>query len=734
MYQDSYSDCGICCLLSIIRYYGGNVSKEYLREITFTNNNGTSFYHLLTAAQKIGFTGKGVECYLDELNNNELPVIAHIKINNLEHFVVISKIDKNKEQLVVSDPTSGIKTYSFEKFYQLSTNQYLILLPIKKIPNYRQKKIITKIIKKVLYQKKLSIFILSLLSIITISFHLIATYSFQYILDYGINQKVNDNIIIITSFLTILIFTKLVAEYIRNLLLNDFELIIENNLYTETYKQIITLPYLYYRNRPNGEILTRLLDLSEVRTFIFNIVNFLQQDLFIFVFSSILLFLIDIHLGILIFVIGMIIFILNVFYQPKFYHNNLLLKEETAKVNTYLLDSIKGNETIKGLHLEKNFIKNFNSLLDKYQLTIKKLTTKIFTELFLRNNVLEISKVLLLAIGGYLVIEEELSIGRLISFYMITPYVLSAFQSFSNNFLSYYKAKISLNRIRDVYDVKCEEFDYAREYRYAQGSNKIKIENLKYSYNGINNVINNLSLSIKEKEKILLCAGSGFGKSTLIKLILRFLEVPNNKIFINGVDINKFHLDDLRNKITYVSQEEVLFTRSIKENITLNRIISEEELKKVCNITLVDELLKDKKISYEYLLEENGYNLSGGERQRLILARALLNKSEILILDEAFSQIDSYKERKILTGIFEYKKDLTMIVITHRFTNKDLFTKQIFLDRKGVSNGYKKNSSNNNPGNFGNNSRSSISKSNSRTKSNKGSSNRKQSNNNNTSI
>ncbi len=700
MYQDSYSDCGPCCLLSIIRYYGGNVSKDYLREITFTNNNGTNFYHLLTAAKKLGFSGKGVESYLNELNQDELPAIAHVRINNLEHFVIVCKIDNQKEKVIISDPSSGIKTYTFEKFYQISTNHYLILLPIKKLPNYRQKKIISKIIKGVLIQKKILLLVLSVLSIITISFHLITTYSFQYILDYGINQGVINNIIIIISFLVLLIFTKLISELIRNILLNEFELSIENGLYTETYKQIITLPYLYYRNRSNGEILTRLLDLTETRTFIFNIINFLQQDLFVFVFSSILLILIDVHLGILIFAVGMMIFVLNIIYQPKFYHSNLLLKEETAKINTYLLDSIKGNETIKGLHLEKSFIEDFNNILKSYQKTIKSLMNKLFTELFFRNNILEISRVLLLGIGGYLVINEQLSIGKLISFYMITPYVLSAFQNLSDSILSYYKAKLSLTRIRDIYDVKCEDFSYTREYECQKPNEIIKITDLTYTYNGLNNVIKNVSLNIKEKERILLCAESGFGKSTLMKLILRLLDVANNKIFFKGIDVNKFHLDDLRKEITYVSQEEVLFTRTLKDNITLNRDIKEEEFKKICHLTLVDEIIKEKKISYEYLLEENGFNLSGGERQRIMIARSLLKKSKVLILDEAFSQIDSQKERTILKNIFEYKKDLTIIVIMHRYANKDLFTRQIFLDKKGLKNAFNKNKYHTNTNNF----------------------------------
>jgi ATP-binding cassette subfamily B protein len=137
---------------------------------------------------------------------------------------------------------------------------------------------------------------------------------------------------------------------------------------------------------------------------------------------------------------------------------------------------------------------------------------------------------------------------------------------------------------------------------------------------------------------------------------------------------------ELRNSICYISQTETLFTDSIYNNIVLNRDISYDEFLKVNKLTIVDEIVNKNNTGYDFLLEENGFNLSGGERQRIILARALLKKSDLYIIDEGLNQLDVSKERKILKNLFNEYKDKTIIVISHRFNNVDLFNKKYKLE------------------------------------------------------
>ena len=151
-------------------------------------------------------------------------------------------------------------------------------------------------------------------------------------------------------------------------------------------------------------------------------------------------------------------------------------------------------------------------------------------------------------------------------------------------------------------------------------------------------------------------------------------------ILINNIDINHYHLENIRSNITYVTSNEYLFTDTLQNNITMYKEIEEQEMKQVCKLCLVDDIIKNNLTGYNTLMEENGFNFSNGERQRIILARSLIRKSNIYIFDEAFSGIDITREKKILENIFSYLQDKTIIVISHRFNNKKLFDRVLKLE------------------------------------------------------
>ena len=169
-----------------------------------------------------------------------------------------------------------------------------------------------------------------------------------------------------------------------------------------------------------------------------------------------------------------------------------------------------------------------------------------------------------------------------------------------------------------------------------------------------------------------------------MKLLVKYYDGYRGVIELDGYNLQTFNLFDIRNKICYVSQKENLFTDSIYNNIVLNRNISYDTFLDICKLTFVKELVESKSLNYNYLLEENGFNLSGGERQKIILARTLLQQADIYIFDEALNAIDIKKERLILKNIFNLLKDKTVIVVSHRFNNNDLFDKKILLNEEGI--------------------------------------------------
>ncbi len=206
----------------------------------------------------------------------------------------------------------------------------------------------------------------------------------------------------------------------------------------------------------------------------------------------------------------------------------------------------------------------------------------------------------------------------------------------------------------------------------------IEVNNVLYSYNGVDNIINNLSFKILNGEKILIYGNSGCGKSTLIKILIKYLDGNYQGIIkIGGYDLKKIDLFSLRKNICYVSQNEFLYTDSVYENITLGKKIKYKTFLDLASNLFIDEIVKNSSLDYNYVIEGNGENISGGEKERIIIARSILQKANIYIYDESFSELDVEKERKILQYIFKLYPQKTFIIISHRFSNDDLFDRKI---------------------------------------------------------
>ena len=664
--QDGIKDCGICCLLSIIRYYRGEVSKEYLREITSTTKDGTSFYNLIEGATVIGFDAKGLTGKLEEINVNNLPCIVHFIVNkSYKHFVVLYKINKNKKQVYLMDPAKGKKIISFSEFNLLTSNNYLFLKPLKQLPVIKKKNIIYKKLNNIIKQNKILVFLITILTFSYFLLNILVSFHFKYILEFSINYNITNNLLVINYILLILYFLKNINNLLKNLLMNKWILTFDNETTLKTYKQILLLPYLYYKNRTTGEVVARFKDLNTIRVYLSNFFSTISTDLISIIVFGIILFNYNIYLTCLIFFISFLIFLVTYFFSITKKKLQLKISKYEDKINTYLIEGISNVDTIKGSHLEKRLIdkflykyKNFLDTIYNYSLI-----NEIF--LYLKNNLSDIIHMLIYGLGSYYVIKNKLSLSSLIIYQLFSSYFLNSFFNLIMLFDNFNSYKIALSRVEEIFLINKENFKNNFFYLPYTLKGSIVIDNLNYKVN-TKVLFNNLNLKINPKEKILLCGESGSGKSTLVKMLMRYIETDFGNIKISDIDINHYHLENLRNNITYITSNEYLFTDTIKNNILLNKEISDEEFYKICKLCLVDDIVKNSDLKYEKIIEENGFNFSNGERQRIILARSLLRKSSIYIFDEALGQIDINKEKKILTNIFNYLEDKIIIVISHR--------------------------------------------------------------------
>lgn len=675
--QDGIKDCGVSCLEMIIEYYGGRCFIESLRELTKTNKNGTTFYHLKDAACKLGFYADGVKCEKEDfvLDNIILPTIASVTIENkYKHFIVIYEINFKKKYLLIADPGDKIKKITFDKFFSIFNNALLILYPVKSIPMEKKISQLDFVFNILKDHKKLlkNIFVLSFF--ITI-FSIITSFYTQSMIN-AINTSSKSYLIFIFLIFFSTYLLKILSDFFRNKILVIINQKIDLNLTLDTFNHIIDLPYRYYKSRTTGDIISRINDLDTVRDTISHVALSIFVDLPLTLISLVVLYFINNSL----FIIGLIMLVLYIIvifvFKPLFEKMIDDIQMKKSESTSYMVESISSFETIKGLHIEKNIKNKFENKYVNLLESIYKFQNMYFFQSTIKDLINNIGFVLILLFGSMFVLENKMSIGSMLTFNSLLLYFLEPIKNIINLDSNIKEAK---NAIRRVLEISIQNKENGFVDFEAKGN--IRISNLTFSFNDRDIVLNKLSLNIEENSKVIVLGESGSGKSTLFKILLKYYKVDNNKVYLNDIDINNYTQKAINKSIVYFGQNELLYNDTIYNNIVFDSAL-EKDILKVNKICMLDSFI-DSKLGFNALIEENGFNFSGGEKQRIMLARTLLRKFNILIIDEGLNQVDIKMERKILKNLIKEYKDKTIIFISHRLDNKDLFDNIINFN-KGV--------------------------------------------------
>ena len=676
--QEGNKDCGVCCLLSIIRYYNGNISLNKLMEMTKTTKNGTTFYNLSEAASKIGMASKAY--YVDDFNNISVyscPFISQVIRNGYTHFVVVYKISKDK--LLIMDPALGSLYMSREKFLNIWTSYIMMFEKVKILPNYKDEKYINKLLYGLILNNKKIIVNCLLLTLMFCFLTIGYSVYLKVMIDKVLNQDKYLLIVISLIFFIVILFRSL-TNLFRNQMLSYFNMKVDISLFLNSFKRILLLPYNYYKNKTTGEIISRVNDLSYIKQIISQLLTTVFLDIVLLLFSLVCLYFINSKMFVISFFIA-ILYMIIIFIYPRFIKTKIYESQaEVAKVNSYLVESISGLETIKGLRCEKMVNDRLESYYTKAQATIFDYNIISNGVLFLKDLIFYVGVLLINYVGCVDIMNGNFTVGSLLTFNTILGYFLNPLQNFIDLADDYVYVRGVFKRANGLYEVKLDDLESKNGLR-VEGD--ILFNNLDFSFNGKDQILKSIKIEFKAKEKILLLGNSGSGKSTLLKILYKYYDVSRGMVLVNGIDINDFSISDIRDDIIYVSQNETLYTGSIKDNILLNRDIDYKDFLDMCCYLEVDNIIKDNLLGYDFLLEENGANISGGERQRIILARALFKKGNIILIDEGLSQMDIDLERRVLKRIFSIFKDKMIIVVSHRFNNMDLYDK-VFKLKDGM--------------------------------------------------
>ena len=672
--QEGFKDCGCACMLMILKFYGGNISIERLRDLTLTNKNGTSAYNLVSAFNELGFYSRGMQGGICNLESVILPCIAHVVIDNVKHYIVIYEINFDKEFLIIADPSYGIKKISFDYFNSIWSSVVIIAYPVHSVPIYKNINVFDFIFRNVLNYRK-SLVILFFISLISIILKLISSFYFKFIIEgVDISKGYIKTIFIIFLLLSL---TKIIINFLRSKFLIIINSKLDFSLVLDSFKRIISLPYCYYHNRSTGEIVSKINDLSVSRDFISKIFVCLFIDFPLIIIS--IIFLISINFSL--FLITLFIFIFYLFLSfvfskiYAFYINRVKgMKED---INSYMYESINGFETVKGMNIESYVIDRFNNKYISFLNNMFRLNNHINNQAFLKDIIGDCGNIFILFIGALYVFDGKLSIGYLITFSSMVTYFLEPIRNIIDMDFNVKDSCESISRVLSLYE-SCSDNGIVN---FRNGS--ICFNNLSFTFDNRSNILNGVDFIINKGERVMIYGTSGSGKSTLLKLLMKYYSVGRGMIYFGGIDINDIKVDSLRQNIVYISQNEILFNDTLINNLRVSGC-DDDRILSITKLLEFNEIL-DSNLGLNMMIEENGFNLSGGQRQRIVLARAMLSQAQIVLIDEGLSQVDVSLERKILMNIFSEFKDKTFIIISHRMENLDLYDRFIKLENGEVS-------------------------------------------------
>ncbi len=688
--QHDEKDCGAACLATIIKTRGKQLSIAQIREMAGTDLQGTSAYGLIKAAEQLGFTAKGVkgdqEAFFSEF---PLPAVAHVVVNgNLLHYVVIHNI--TKEEVIIADPGKGIVRMSPTEFFEQWTGVLILMTPTVDFQTgNEQKGLFQRFFHLLVPQKKLLTHIF-FASILYTALGILGAFYFKFLMDdivpYGLTQSLH---VISVGIIALGLF-KIVLSIFRSYLLAHLSIRIDIPLILGYYDHVLKLPMNFFGTRKTGEILSRFNDAGNIREAISGVTLTVMIDTLMAIVGGVLLYLSNPGL----FAIALLMVILYggtvIMFNKPYRERNQVLMEDGAQLNAYLYESVKGVDTLKAFGAERQASEKTERLYVKQLRESLKLMKLNFLRSSLTGTVGLVGGTLILWVGAYKVIQGELTLGQLMVFNSLLAYFVDPVSNLINLQPAMQTALVATERLGEILDLELEQTALETKKMKPQSlCGDLVVQHLDFRYGTRQLTLKDVNLNIPQGSKVALVGESGSGKTTLAKLLLYYYQAEKGEIFIEGNNIKDIQIASLREKIAYVHQETFLFSGSIMDNLLLgNPDLTMDEVVAACKQAQAHEFINEMPLRYESRLEENGSNLSGGQRQRLAIARALLKKPDILILDEATSNLDSVTEAALQETINGLGNDLTLIIIAHRLSTIR-HCDQIFVFDKGevVENG-----------------------------------------------
>ncbi len=656
-------DTGLASLMLIARYHDVPADAKQIAHDFAKAGASMDETSIVLAARSVKLKARIVNVRKSRLETLPYPVIA--KMRNGE-FVVVG--GWREEGLIVQDTTSGnVMLLPQQNYMDAFTGTFIFIASQASITGnvarFDFSWFVPAIVK---YRRELgeTLFVSLVLQLLALA----TPFFFQVITDKVLVNKAASTLQVLSIGLLCAYIFETLLSALRTYVFSHTTNRVDVELGARLFRHLLSLPINYFHARRVGDSVARVRELENIRDFLTgNAVTVVLDLLFSVVFLGIML-VYSTKLSMIVFASLPVYVIISVIYTPLLRRRLEEKFNRGAENQSFLVETISGVETVKAGAVEPQWQRKWDLQLASYvNASFRAMNTGTIAGAWV-TFVGRVVTVLIMWLGAIEVIEGRLTIGELIAFNMFAQHVSGPVLRLAQLWNDFQQVGISMQRLGDILNTPGETGSAQVVLPRIKG--KVDIKDVYFRYNvDAPDVLHNVSLSIAPGEVVGVVGRSGSGKSTLTKLVQR-LQVPRQgRVMIDDVDLSTVDTASLRRQVGVVLQENVLFSRSIRDNIALSDpVASIESVIEAATLAGAHEFISELPAGYDTLVGEHGSTLSGGQRQRIAIARALLSQPRILIFDEATSALDYESERAIQKNMAEICKGRTVIIIAHRLS------------------------------------------------------------------
>ncbi|GKU76406.1 peptidase domain-containing ABC transporter [Paenibacillus sp. L3-i20] len=668
--QKSKYDCGLACLAMIMSHTEGirvNINK-LKGDKGLIGREGTDLKYLRDLSEEYGYALKGYKINdVTEASDLEFPLMIHWTNN---HFVILEGVKGGTATII--DPAAGRIALDIKTF-QESFSGVVIDLKKSKFEQQDEQKIkqlkeigLTKKIGKYMLQERKLLYTIIFFSFIFQGISLLTPFLTQYIVDSFMTG--NGKAIPYTSLLLMVvasIFILYALSILRMKLIITLQVRLNKSLTNQFVRKLFSLPIKFFEINSSGDIATRINNISVIREIISRLASTFILDISLLVVFCIVMLYYSPLLSSIVFIGALVQIVVTKWLIPKI---EMYTKQEVNSQSLFqsqMVEMLRSITFIKTVGDTKTIENQLNELFDRQ---IGHFSNRMNVSSILggvSNSINMSLPLLILLIGVGIGVDSGLTLGAIVAFSTIAGRFMMPLGSIIGSLESVKFVEEMVDRVESVLEEEEEQMNDERGYDFDPKKEAIKLENITFSYESQNDILNGINLTINPNEKISLVGKTGSGKSTLFKILSGLYQPTDGHIYYGANKLSDMNMKQLRQNIGIIVQDVSLFNDTVLNNIKyFNGAITREDAIQAAKDACIHEEIIKLPMGYDTIIGENGISLSGGQRQRIAIARVLAKNPQILLIDEGTSNLDKATEREILSKI--YAREITVISITHR--------------------------------------------------------------------